>query len=379
MSAQTAVQYVYDALGRLVAVVDTTGDTATYTYDAVGNVLAISRYGSSQVSILAFIPGSGPVGTTVTIQGTGFSATPAQDTVTFNGTAATMTSATTTQLVVTVPSGATTGMIGVTSPGGSATSASVFTVGAVTGAPTITSFTPTIGTSGTSVTVSGTNFQTSAGNDLILFNNLGGATIASATTTSMGTTVPPVAASGHITVATPAGTATSSADFFVGPAPYVASDVDSSGRGSLGSDISVPVTTANKIGLVVFDGLAGHRVSLKIVPGPFSTVTRYNPNGAVLATGSGGFSTTLIDPQTLTTGTYSINVDPAGSATGTTTLTLYDVPPDLTGSITPGGASVSATLSTPGQNAHYILAAALPRGTSNTRAIPRHFQQEEGV
>jgi YD repeat-containing protein len=355
LSAQPAVQYVYDALGRLIAVVDATGDTATYTYDAVGNVLAISRHGSSTVSIITFGPGSGPVGTTVTIQGTGYSVTPAQDTVTFNGTAATVTSATTTQLVVTVPSGATTGTIGVTSPGGSATSGSAFTVGTGTGTPTITSFTPTIGTTNTSVTVSGTNFQTTAANDLLLFNTLGGTHITSATTTSLGAAVPPVAASGHLTVATPTGTAISSGDFFVPPTPYVAGDVASTGRVALGSAIAVPVTTANQIGLVVFDGTAGHRVSLLMVPGPLSTVTLYKPNGALLATGGVGLATALIDPQTLTTtGTYSISVVPSG--TGTTTLTPYDVPADLTGPITPAGATVSATLATPGQNAHYTLA-----------------------
>jgi len=34
LSAQTSIQYVYDALGRLRAVTDPNGDTATYTYDA---------------------------------------------------------------------------------------------------------------------------------------------------------------------------------------------------------------------------------------------------------------------------------------------------------------------------------------------------------
>jgi YD repeat-containing protein len=356
-SAQS-IRYVYDALGRLISVTDTGGYTAVYHYDAVGNITAIDRYASSQVSIIAFSPTSGPVGTTVTISGTGFSATPSQNTVSFNGTNATVSSASATQLVVTVPTGATTGTIGATAPAGSATSATAFTVGATAGAPTITSFTPTMGASGTSVTVTGTNFQTTVSNDRVLFNNLGGTTITSATATSLATAVPPVAASGHISVATPAGTAISSADFFVPPTPYTASDVVSTGRVALGSSISVPVGTANKIGLVVFDGTAGHRVSLKIVPGPLSAVTMYKPNGAFLASASVGALTTLIEPQTLgTTGTYAINVDPTGTATGTTTLTPYDVPADVSGTLTPtqGGSSVSAGLSTPGQNALYTL------------------------
>jgi YD repeat-containing protein len=35
-----AVQYVYDALGRLTQAVDGSGTVATYYYDAVGNLLS---------------------------------------------------------------------------------------------------------------------------------------------------------------------------------------------------------------------------------------------------------------------------------------------------------------------------------------------------
>jgi YD repeat-containing protein len=142
-SGQTAIQYVYDELGRLIAVVDPSGDAAVYTYDAVGNVLSIDRYASSQVSVISFSPGIGPIGTTVAIQGTGFSATANESTVEFNGTAATISSATPTELVVTVPSGATTGPIEVTRPSGSDTSSTDFTITSPTG-PTISTSTPTI-------------------------------------------------------------------------------------------------------------------------------------------------------------------------------------------------------------------------------------------
>src|SRR6476661_7365117 len=65
-------------------------------------------------SITGFTPASGPVGTTVIITGLNFSATASSNAVTFNGVAATVTAATTTQLTVTVPAGATTGKISVT-------------------------------------------------------------------------------------------------------------------------------------------------------------------------------------------------------------------------------------------------------------------------
>jgi len=51
-------------------------------------------------------------------------------------------------------------------------------------------------------------------------------------------------------------------------------------------------------------------------------------------------------------GTYTILVDPQGTDLGSMTLTLHDVPVDLTGSMTIGGPPVSLTLGpVPGQNA----------------------------
>jgi YD repeat-containing protein len=346
--AHSDVRYIYDALGRLIAVIDTTGDTATYSYDAVGNLLAIDRYGSTTVSVIAFTPSSGSVGTTVTISGTGFSATPASNTVTFNGTTATVSSASTTQLVVTVPSGATTGTISVTAPAGSDSSSSSFTVGS-SNAPTIASFTPTIGVAGTSVTISGTNFQTTSANNRVLFN-LSGLTPSSSTSTSLSTTVPGATASGRIRITTPFGHDLSDDDFFVAPSPYVASDVFVTNRMGFNQATGLTISTANKIGLVVFDGTYGQRVSLKMVTGPGGTVRIYKPDASTLVTQLPNASSTgLIEPVFLpVTGTYTVMVDPIGTTTGTVTLTAYDVQ-DVTGTIVAGGSSVNSTVSTPGQ------------------------------
>jgi YD repeat-containing protein len=139
---QANVNYVYDELGRLIAVVNAQGDTAVYNYDAVGNLLSIVRSnatdqpGSVAISLVA--PNQGKVGATVTIFGKGFSATPAQNSVAFNGTSATVTEAAANRLVTTVPSGATTGSITLTAPLGNATSPSAFTVIVVTGPLTVT-------------------------------------------------------------------------------------------------------------------------------------------------------------------------------------------------------------------------------------------------
>ncbi len=139
----TTFQYFYDDLGRLAKVIDSSGNQITYSYDAVGNLVQITRGsapGSGTLAITNFTPQQGGPGTAVTIQGQGFSATPSSDTVKFNGTAATVTSATTSTLVVTVPSGATTGPISVTVGSSTATSSTSFTVFQV---PMITSVSPT--------------------------------------------------------------------------------------------------------------------------------------------------------------------------------------------------------------------------------------------
>lgn len=76
-------------------------------------------------AISSFSPTSGPVGTSVTINGTGFSGATA---VKFNGTTATFGVNSDTKITATVPSGATTGKISVTAPSGTDTSGTNFTV-----------------------------------------------------------------------------------------------------------------------------------------------------------------------------------------------------------------------------------------------------------
>lgn len=154
-------QYAYDELGRLTTVVDESGNTAIYHYDAVGNLVGIDRYtpGASGIGIYVLLPAKGAVGSQVKIQGYGFSPTPSDNTVTFNGTSATVISSTSYAIVATVPSGAASGPVAVTNTNGTATSAEVFTV---LGTPTITGITPIAVAQGTfrTVTITGTNLST---------------------------------------------------------------------------------------------------------------------------------------------------------------------------------------------------------------------------
>jgi YD repeat-containing protein len=125
------VTYEYDALGRLILMTSPEG-IAQWEYDAVGNILRITsrRYAdvSGPVAILGMNPTKGGPGTTVTLYGRGFGAAPTENQVAFNGTNATVSTATTGTLTVIVPSAATTGPISVTAPLGSATSPEPFTV-----------------------------------------------------------------------------------------------------------------------------------------------------------------------------------------------------------------------------------------------------------
>ena len=218
------VKYIYDELGRLRAVIDTGSQTAIYSYDAVGNLLTITRQNSSIVSIIEVLPDSGPVGTSVTIYGTGFSDVAIQNTLRFNNTLATVLSSTSTEIKTTVPAGATTGAISVTTPTGSATSSTTFTVAAAPSTPTISSFSPTIAEQGTAITINGTNYSTTVANNKVKAN-LANASVSSATATKLVAAVTNLATSGHISVTTPAGTAKSSGDLFIATYPRRAANV----------------------------------------------------------------------------------------------------------------------------------------------------------
>jgi hypothetical protein len=102
---------------------------------------------------LVFLPLSGPVGTSVTITGTGLTGATA---VTFNGTPASFTVNLGT-ITATVPLGATDGPIAVRTPGGTGASLLDFDV-TPSPVPTVLAFLPLSGPVGTLVTITGTGF-----------------------------------------------------------------------------------------------------------------------------------------------------------------------------------------------------------------------------
>jgi YD repeat-containing protein len=364
--AQSAIQYVYDELGRLVGVIDASGNAAAYSYDAVGNILSIAQYSSSQASVLQFTPTSGPVGTTVTIYGTGISSTISNDSVSFHGTSATITSANANQIVTTVPSGTTTGTLSITTPAGSFTTANQFTVTTSTGAPTVTSFTPTTAVPGTSITISGTNFNTTPANDQLKFN-ISHQFASSATSTSISATTP-VGTSGHVQVVTPSGTAVSSQDLYVPFGGHTASQVGYSQRTTFGTSETVSPGGTGQIGLLIFDATVGERVSLSLSGGTFAycyNAYLFAPDGTQLSTascpGASGFLDAVTAPYT---GTYTAGIDAGlSNSSGGVTVTPNNAT-DVTGTITIGGSAVTMTTTVPGQNISLSFSGSLGQAVS---------------
>jgi YD repeat-containing protein len=223
LATAQSVQYGYDSLGRIQSVIDQNGNAAHYSYDANGNIQSITRYPSTQVALLTFSPSTGSVGTKVTISGLNFSSNTTQDTVEFNGVAATILSASANQIVVTVPNGTVSGSV--SAPLGSATSLEPFIIRTNSNPPSISGFGPAIAAFGDSVTLTGTNFSTNTKEDLITVNGILAGVTNVASANSLLFRVPKAAVSGHVSLQTSYGSATSSADLYVPPPPYTASQV----------------------------------------------------------------------------------------------------------------------------------------------------------
>ena len=280
MARADSAQYFYDPAGRLTGMVDPTNGSATYAYDAVGNILSVVRKPISNIMVAEVSPSRGAAGGRVTIAGTGFG-TMSNTTVSFNGTAATVSSVTSTLIVVSVPAGAKTGPVSVTSPVGTASSTASFAV--LTGtAPTVASFSPAQADQGSTLTITGTGFDPNAANDKVRINGRF-TNVTAATATSL-TVVVPASTTGPVSVTTSQGTGASSANVVVPPIPYLASQIGSVSTGAVGQSSTVSVNNAGQVALVVVPLQAGQRLSLYVPNSSFGSATAglYGPDGSAL-------------------------------------------------------------------------------------------------
>jgi len=134
----------------------------------------------------------------VVIHGRNFSSALVDNTVSFNGITATIKSVTTIAITTTVPDGATTGDVTVSTNDLTSAGFASFTVTEPV-IPVISSIEPIIGKVGATVTITGSDFSTKPGSNIISFNGTEASATAS-TATSITTTVPAGATTGNVTV-----------------------------------------------------------------------------------------------------------------------------------------------------------------------------------
>jgi IPT/TIG domain-containing protein len=259
--------------------------------------------------ITSLTPASASVGTVVHINGTGFG-TQTGNSVTFSPNAnASIISWSDTQIVANVPSTATTGAVVVTVGGVNTPANIVFTVPP----PQVNSVSPTAGIVGSSVTISGSGFQTSRGTSTLVLNNTAASTT-SWSDTQIVATVPSGATSGPAVI-TVNGVSSNRDVMFTVPNAIITSVSPSSG----------PVGAPVVINGTGFGSAQG------------STSVRFGSEFASVAPASWSdtqISTTV--PQTASGGSIAITV---GNSSSNSTIDFTVPVPQIT-SISPTGGIV---------------------------------------
>lgn len=213
-SAATQVVYVTSTELLVTVPAGITGSVDVRVDTPAGSVTLTGAYTTfvPPPTITSVTPRKGPTagGQTLAISGTNFINGETQ--VTIGGLSAAVVAGSSTTLSATTPPGtAGAADIVVITSGGSDRLAGGFTYFAP---PTISSFAPSSGRAGTSVTISGTNFDSDPSGDQVTINGLS-ASVTSATATSLVVIVPPGATSGAIRITTAGGTVQSSAPFAI--------------------------------------------------------------------------------------------------------------------------------------------------------------------
>ena len=343
----------------------------------------VSVAGGPAPTVTSFSPTAAPIGGAVTITGTNFTGATA---VTFNGTAATFTVNSATSISTTVPVGATTGRIRVTNAGGTAQSSLNFKV-----QPVITNLTPTSGTPGNTVTITGTGFT---GATRVRFGSLQ-TTYTVVSSTTITATVPTGVITSFIYVTTPGGQATSPSTFV--PGPILTSFLPSQGApGSVilieGQNVSSTTTVAvNGVGatttfvsatlltavvpagattgaLTVSNsfGSSASATSYTVVSGPIPTISSFTPTSGVVEgsvvtiSGTNFTGATLVRFNNVNAASFTVNSATSISATVPAGLIsggrVYVVTPNglaqsagtLTGTPPPTISSLNPTSGSPG-------------------------------
>ena len=151
-------------------------------------------------------------------------------------------------------------------------------------------------------------------------------------------------------------------DFYIVPDRFETADVFFTSRLDPGQAQDVRFDQADKVALLIFDGVEGQRVRLESVIERVFQLGRIrtpvdlsitDPNGSSLVRPSqikNGFVEPVVLPVT---GTYTIALDkiPYPTSSGNINIKVINVPPDSAGTIEIDGQAVRAANTAPGQNA----------------------------
>ncbi|MGF6495642.1 YD repeat-containing protein [Luteibacter sp. 621] len=260
-----ATQYVYDANGRLAVVTDDSGESARYVYDAMGNILRVERVQASELRLFTLVPAHGTAETPVTLRGQGFSSQVAGNTVLFNGTAATVTSATANEIRTTVPFGATTGPVTLAVGGRQVVSDAPFTVDDTGLPPTVGDVTPVTAAAGDTLSVTGTHLYPIPGKTSLRLGTRSLDIAQAATNSALAAILPKSASSGRVSVQTPYGTADGTQTVLVVPLGIAPGQIASRGVATMDSShVSLQMPGAGKIGALLFDNDGRDWVTLQL-------------------------------------------------------------------------------------------------------------------
>jgi hypothetical protein len=360
-------------VGDTVSYVGFTGGTGGDTAIQSIQSWTFTSTSTAPPTITSLSPTSGLTGSSVTIAGSNFGLSQGSSTVTFNGTAATVTSWSATSITVNVPSSATAGYVVVTASG-VASNALYFTV--TVPPPAISTLSPNSGFAGTGVTITGSNFGSTQGTSTVKFNGTS-ATVTNWSATSIGVTVPSGATTGTVVV-TVNGVASNGVTFSVTvPSPTITSVSPSSGptgtavtitgsnfgatQGSStvmfnGTAATVTSWSATSIGVTVPSGASTGNVVVT-VNGIASNGVSFTVTGGTGGNGSWGSADTWLQMNTSSSGTtLTSTILNAGTVGGSVTWSLSKSPltgytvgasqGSLGGTITVGGTPYPANTTT---------------------------------